>query len=572
MNLFNKNNSKNNEPKVVTTFKAGEGKKRIQPPKKNTGHGPFGDHKNRFPLDLSQSDAENFGPQEDLIDEILREKSAPAIVNLDNLGSISEEEELDIIIKELTPTGLKTPRHYTNYVKDTFTQAEALTIIGKTKHWSTNYSRFGYYQHDRALHTHLIGESGGGKSTLLLNMFAQDMYLGRGGMILDPHGDVAEDLLNRVPPWRIKDIAYLDFTDKSNYIGLNALQTFNNTQQQKQDAAESFIGLMKKQFGSSWGPNLENILRYSLLTLADTPGMTPLEIRPLLANNIFNMAIRKNIKDKAVSDWWEQKYDNMSGSAINQQTASLENKISQLIANNELRNILGQNKTTVDFTELMDTNKIVIVNLSKGHTSELLSNFVGTIIVSKVLGAALSRQGRIPEPDRVRFALMIDEFQNFCNEDFATILSEARKYGLSLTVAHQNMGQLSDLPLLKNSIENNVQNRIVYGIGPTDGKYMEKFMMPLSAADLVNLPNFNIAVKIRVDRQKTKAFTAITLPKLPLLENHDKIAQLVYQNSLKKYTKPRIECENEYNQRQDYGRDMLGKLSGDDTDTSTVLL
>ena len=564
MNIFNK---KNND-KEANKFTAGKGKRII--PKIETGEktNPFGDKRNLHPLDEVET---NTNIEGSLIDEILQSKEAPAVVSIDNLGEISSEKELEIISKELIPAGYNIPKICTNYVRDQFATPEACTIIGRTKHWSTNYAKFGYFQHDRALHTHLIGESGGGKSTLLLNMFAQDMYMGRGGMILDPHGDVAEDLLDRVPPWRIKDVVYLDFTDKSNFIGLNALQTFNGTAQQKQDAAESFIGLMKKQFGSSWGPNLENILRHSLLSLADVPGMTPLEIRPLLANNIFNRAVRSQIKDKAIAEWWVDKFDKMSGSMVSQQTSSIENKISQLISNQTLRNILGQSQTSVNFTELMDNNKIVIVNLSKGHTSELVSNFVGTILVSKVLGAALSRQGRVPEPDRVRFALMIDEFQNFCNEDFATILSEARKYGLSLTVAHQNMGQLSELPLLKNSIENNVQNRIIYGIGPTDGKYMEKFMSPLSGADLVNLPNFNIAVKIRVNRQKARAFTAVTLPKIEPFPEHKKIADLVYQNSLRKYTKPRIDCENEYNERQDYGREMLNNMNDDD-ESSAVLL
>lgn len=528
---------------------------------------PFGDKRKKYSIDTEVEKS-----SDSLIDEILKEKKTTAIIDLDNLGTLSEDAEFEILMKELTPQGMKIPKEYSNRVQDRFTASEALTTIGRTKHWSTDYNKFGYYQHDRALHTHIIGESGGGKSTLLLNMFAQDMWLNRGGMIIDPHGDVAEELLERVPPWRLKDVVYLDFTNKSNFIGLNALETFTGSQEEKQDAAENFIGLMKKQFGSSWGPNLENILRYSLLTLADTPGMTPLEIRPLLTNTLFNTAIRKNVKDRAIAEWWEQKFDKMSGSAITQQTASIENKISQLIANYVLRSILGQSTTTIDFTKLMDSGKIVIVNLSKGHTSGLVADFVGSILVSKVLGAALSRQGRIEEPDRIRFALMIDEFQNFCNEDFATILSEARKYGLSLTVAHQNMGQLAELPMLKNSIENNVQNRIVYGIGPQDGKYMEKFMLPLTASDLVALPQYNIAVKIRVDGQKARAFTAVTLPKIGLFPNHDKIKELVYNRSQKQFTKSRSDCEQEYNQRQEYGRDIIADLSDDDSGSSTILL
>lgn len=543
-------------------------KRRFEPINPNSSETPFGEKKVLFPIQETLEDDN----KEDLIDEILKEKKGPAIISSERLGEVTEDEELDIIAKELTPPTIKTPKFISNKVKDKTTAQEGLTILGRTKHWSTDYNKFGYYQHDRALHTHLIGESGGGKSTLLLNMFVQDMWNGRGGMILDPHGDVAENLLERVPPWRLKDVVYLDFTDKSNFIGLNALETFNDTQEEKQDATEAFISLMKKQFGSSWGPNLENILRYSLLTLAETPGMTPLEIRPLLSNTIFNAALRKNIKDKAVAEWWEQKFDKMSRNAINQQTASLENKISQLIANFVLRGILGQSRTTIDFSEIMDSGKIVIVNISKGHTSALVSEFVGSILVSKVLGASLSRQGRIEEPERERFALLIDEFQNFCNEDFATILSEARKYGLSLTVAHQNMGQLADLPTLKNSIENNVQNRIVYGIGPQDGKYMEKFMLPLTASDLINLPQYNIAVKIRVDGAKSKAFTAVTLPPIGLFPESQKIADLVYQRSLKKYTKPRIECEAEYNNRQNYGREVITNISEDDDGSSSILL
>ncbi len=561
-NPFNKK-----EENKGVSFTAGK-KKPIKPKIDiSSTQNPFGDKRKKYSIDTEVEKS-----SDSLIDEILKEKKTTAIIDLDNLGTLSEDAEFEILMKELTPQGMKIPKEYSNRVQDRFTASEALTTIGRTKHWSTDYNKFGYYQHDRALHTHIIGESGGGKSTLLLNMFAQDMWLNRGGMIIDPHGDVAEELLERVPPWRLKDVVYLDFTNKSNFIGLNALETFTGSQEEKQDAAENFIGLMKKQFGSSWGPNLENILRYSLLTLADTPGMTPLEIRPLLTNTLFNTAIRKNVKDRAIAEWWEQKFDKMSGSAITQQTASIENKISQLIANYVLRSILGQSTTTIDFTKLMDSGKIVIVNLSKGHTSGLVADFVGSILVSKVLGAALSRQGRIEEPDRIRFALMIDEFQNFCNEDFATILSEARKYGLSLTVAHQNMGQLAELPMLKNSIENNVQNRIVYGIGPQDGKYMEKFMLPLTASDLVALPQYNIAVKIRVDGQKARAFTAVTLPKIGLFPNHDKIKELVYNRSQKQFTKSRSDCEQEYNQRQEYGRDIIADLSDDDSGSSTILL
>lgn len=484
-------------------------------------------------------------------------------------------EELDRVIAEImTAEGLSVPRFARNYVTDNDRSPEAVSIIGRTNHPYSGFDKFGYYQHDRALHTHIIGRTGGGKSTLLENIVYQDIWFGRGGMYVDPHGDSAERMLHHIPPWRIKDTIYIDFGDKENLVGLNALEIHDVTSpEERQDAVDSVVDLLRRAV--SLDDNAVRLMKYlqkGLMSLAFVPepgtthsAMTPLEVMHLFTNATFRESVKRCITDRTLRDWWAQSFESMATPKIVDETQSLENRLSPILNDIYLTGVLGQNRTTLDLVDIMDSGKFIIVNLSKSNTSDTFRKMVGSILVSKVLKAALGRQRRMSESERLRFSLVIDEFQNFVTKDFATILEEARKYGLSLTVAHQSMGQLDDEPKLIKSLGTNIGNRLVYGVGAEDAKKLTGYMDPLSEKDVRGLPKHHIAAKLMINGEPNfPAFSAITLPPMKMLKSHDRIADIVTRRSIELYTTPSATAAKRYEDRKNLGTEVLESLGNDD--------
>lgn len=498
-------------------------------------------------------------------------------------GAAPPPGDLDAVVAEIVALeGLTPPRYARNFAKDSDMSPEAITIIGRTNHPYSGFEKFGYYQHDRALHTHLIGQTGGGKSTLLENIVYQDIWFGRGGMYIDPHGDSAVRMLHHVPPWRIKDTIYIDFGDKDNLVGLNALEIEDVSDPQiRQDAVNTVVELLRRAVNlDDSAVRLMKYLQKGLASLAFVPeaegslrgGMTPLEVMPLFLNASFREAVKRYITDQTLRDWWAQSFEGMLPAKIVEETQSLENRLSPILNDLYLTGVLGQSRTTLDIADAMDTGKFVIVNLSKGSTSDTFRKMVGSILVSKVLKASLARQRRLPEEERLRFALIVDEFQNFVTREFGEILEEARKYGLSLTIAHQTMGQLDHVPDIVKTLGTNIGNRLVYGVGYEDAVKMENYMEPLTKKDLAHLPTYHIAAKLRIDGQRNfPAFSGKTLPPMKMLRSHDRIAEIVTRRSIELYTTPAAVAAERYEERKNLGRDTLMAALGSDDSEFVVL-
>lgn len=492
--------------------------------------------------------------------------------------TISEDEALEkTIAKIMEIEGLTKPYYPPNCTKDTDKSPESITLLGETLHPYSNFARFGYYQHDRARHTHVMGTTGGGKSTLLENIVYQDIWFGRGGIYLDPHGDSAVQMLNHIPPWRIKDTIYLDFNDKQNFVGLNPLELKDpQNPWERQDAVDQVIHLLRRAVGlDGTAVRLMKYLTIGLSSLAFTPNMTILEIMPLFMNATFREAIKTNITDPELLQWWRQSFESLSPAQIVEETTSLENRIRPIINDVYVRGILGQNKTTLDFEDIMDTSKFLIVNLSKANTSEEFAKMFGTVLISRTLKAAEGRTLRFSgeaENQRRRFALIIDEFQNFLTGDIATSLEEARKYGLHLTLAHQTLGQVDEIPKIAKTLGTNIGNRLIYGVGRSDAKIMSEYMDPMTASDLANLPKWTMAAKIMIDQERSvRAFSALGIDRMKRLKSHKEIAKIVKDRSRALYTTPAEEVASQIETRRDISRAAILSAAVDDGESFLTL-
>lgn len=410
-----------------------------------------------------------------------------------------------------------------DFAKDCRQVPETLTVLGKSPE---DGSPEGYYQCDRALHTHLLGRTGGGKSTLLENIALQDMRAGRGGLYLDPHGDSAERLAAAAPAEAVQEgrVVYLDFgAEDKDLPALNPFEVEDVTSaESRQDAVDRAVDLLRRTV--TLDENAVRLMKYlskGLQTLAFIPeeegsvhgGATLLDLMPLFLNSGFREYAKRFVTDRSLRDWWSQSYESMSSSKVVEETMSLEGRLAPILCNLHLAAVIGEPRNTLDLAKAMDDGTYVIVNLAKAKTSDTFRKLVGSTLVSQVCMAALGRQRRMREEDRRRFNLFIDEFQNFLSSDFSAMLEEARKYGLAITIANQSMGQLEGEPRLVKTLATNIGNRIVYGVGYDDAQQMEPFMAPFTAATLMGLPAHHIAVRLMHDHSwGTPASELVTLP------------------------------------------------------------
>jgi DNA helicase HerA-like ATPase len=307
---------------------------------------------------------------------------------------------------------------------------------------------FGYYRgvkrpvcvsfKDRARHTYIIGKTGVGKSILLQDMAVQDIKAGHGVCVMDPHGDLIDDIVRRIPPERAEDVIYFDPSDGDRPMGLNLLEAKN--EEQKHFITSAIINLMYKLYDPQRtgiiGPRFEHAVRNAMLTIMCEPGATFVEIVRVLTDQKYVQELLPKVSDPIVRRYWTDQIAQTSDFHKSEVLDYIVSKFGRFITNKTMRNIIGQSKSSFDFREIMDTGKILLINLSKGKMGEENSSFLGLVLIPRILIAAMSRQ-EIPEADRRDFFLYVDEFQNFATPDFATILSEARKYHLSLTVANQ---------------------------------------------------------------------------------------------------------------------------------------
>jgi hypothetical protein len=382
-----------------------------------------------------------------------------------------------------------------------------INFFGMTNYRNQN-RRFGIKIDDRRRHMYLVGKTGMGKTTILENMVLNDIYAGHGIGVVDPHGDFAEKVLNYIPPHRINDIVYFNPSDIDYPIGFNILESVNPDY--KHLVASGLMGVFKKIWPDVWSARMEYILNNTILALLDFPGTTLLGINRLLADNEYRKRVIANLKDPVVKAFWQTEFASYSDKYKQEAVAPIQNKIGQFLSASIIRNIVAQVKSRINIREIMDTQKIFIMNLSKGRIGEDNSRLLGGMLITKIQLSAMERVDTI-EKDRRDFFLYVDEFQNFATESFANILSEARKYRLDLIMAHQYMEQLDEKVLA--AVIGNVGTMVTFRVGSSDAEILAKEFIPTFVEeDLVNLPKFHVYLKLMIDGVASRPFSAMTLP------------------------------------------------------------
>lgn len=412
-----------------------------------------------------------------------------------------------------------------------------ITLIGKTNFRNQN-KEYGIREEDRRRHVYIIGKTGMGKSTLLENMIFSDIRSGKGVGVIDPHGDLAEAVLRFVPKSRINDVIIFDPSDREFPIAFNVLEGKN--QEQRGLVASGLIGVIKKLNIDSWGPRLEHFLRNTILALVEAPDTTMLGITRMLVDRDYRSKVLHYVEDPMVQSFWRTEFDVLAPQKLAEAVGPIQNKVGQFLATPIIRNIVGQPKSTLNIRFAMDTGKIVIVNLSKGKIGEDNSSMLGSLLITKFQIDAMSRAD-IPEKERKDFSLFVDEFQNFATDSFATILSEARKYRLSLTMANQYVAQMPEE--VAAAVFGNVGSLAAFQVGVDDAKvFSEQFdEEKVAPIDLVNLPKYTVYNRILVDGMPTPTFSGATLPP-PELDSGEEVnarVQKIVRFSRQRYAKPR---------------------------------
>jgi len=374
----------------------------------------------------------------------------------------------------------------------------------------TNYrdirKRFGIKQKNRRGHMYIIGKTGTGKSTLIENMVISDIKTGNGLALIDPHGDLAEDVLNFVPKRRIDDVIYFNPADMEYPVAFNPLDSVHPEYHHL--VTSGLISVFKKVWSDFWGPRLEHILRHSILTLLEYPDSTLLDIPRLLTNKDFREHVLDFVTHQQVKDFWFFEFDKYSAWLRSEAISPILNKVGQFLTSKPLRNIVGQKKNTFRFRKVMDDGKIFIANLAKGKIGEDNCCLLGAMLVTMIQLAAMSR-ANIPENRRRSFYLYVDELHNFLTLSFADILSEARKYGLNLILSHQYIEQLDEK--IRAAIFGNVGTLISFRVGAEDARYLAReFYRVFEESDLVNLPNYHVYLKLLIDGVTSRSFSAVT--------------------------------------------------------------
>lgn len=402
---------------------------------------------------------------------------------------------------------------------------------------------------DRRRHTYIIGQTGTGKSILLENLAFQDMMDGRGFAFIDPHGDSAEALLGKVPKERVEDVIYFNPGDMTNPIGLNMFE-FDHPDQKDflvQEAINMLYGLYDPGHTGIVGPRLEHIFRNcALLLMADPAGGTFIDIPKLLIDEDFMKSKLKYVTDQTVLDFWTKEFPDSKRSNESGEVVSwVVSKFGPFISNDAMRNIIGQTKSGFNLRDIMDNNKILLVNLSKGKMGELNSKLLGIIFVMKFQAAAMGRADT-PEDQRVDFSLYVDEFQNFATESFESILSEARKYRLNLILGNQFMTQLTDK--IREAIIGNVGTVISGRIGITDADILvKKFAPTFDAEDLTKMPNYQSITSVMIHNVPSAPFSMSFLP--PMGQTNAQLSDALKRLSAAKYGRPRSQVEKEIFER-----------------------
>ncbi len=429
--------------------------------------------------------------------------------------------------------------------------ADDITLFAETN-FRNQKRKFGIKPDDRRRHFYVVGKTGMGKSTLLETMAIADINAGRGVGIIDPHGDLAEKLLDYIPEHRINDVVYFNPADDQYPVAFNPLEKVG--EEARHMIVSGLMGVFKKIWIDAWSARMEYILNNTLLAILEYPDQTLLGVLQMFSNKDYRKKIVDNLKDPVVKSFWVNEYAKYSQKFETEAVAPLQNKVGQFVSNPLIRNILGQQHSAINLRKIMDEGKILIANLSKGRIGEDNSALLGSMLITRIQLAAMSRVD-ILEKDRHDFFLSVDEFQNFATSSFASILSEARKYRLCLTIAHQYIGQLEqgDNSAVRDAVFGNVGTMLVFRVGAEDAEALEKEFEPeFMVNDFVNLPRGNVYLKLMVNGITSRPFSATVLltPPKPgisyakqIIENSRRLYATKYEVVNEKITKELFAAE-----------------------------
>lgn len=417
-----------------------------------------------------------------------------------------------------------------------------LTVLGESV-FHGQRMQFGIRPDDRRRHIYVIGKTGMGKSTLLENMIFSDIVSGKGIGVIDPHGDLIEAILRFVPKHRSNDVVLFDPADREYPISFNMLECKNPDQRSL--ICSGLMSVFTKLWPEAFSGRMEHILRNTLLALLENEGSSMLGILRMFGDDAFCKKMVSNISDPVVKSFWETEYAGWTDKYRTEAVAAIQNKIGQLLTTPLIRNIVGQVKSTLDIRHAMDTGKIVLVNLSKGKLGEDTSAFIGSMLVTKFQIDAMSRAD-IPEKERRDFYLYVDEFQNFATKSFATILSEARKYRLALTMAHQYVGQLvigQNDSSLRDAVFGNVGSMVSFQVGSDDAEDLSiQFEEMVSQNDILSLPKYHAYIRLMIDGVSSKPFSVSTLAP-PVFEQDANRVEILRSLSRERYAQKRADVE-----------------------------
>jgi hypothetical protein len=433
-----------------------------------------------------------------------------------------------------------------------------ISLIGQTT-YRNERKAFGIKRIDRRRHVYAIGKTGVGKSRFLELLMIADIEYNKGFCLIDPHGDLADAVLRHIPKDRIKDVVYVDPANRDFPIAFNPLE-YTTDYEKRQHIAFFFISIFKKIFAADWNERMEHILRYIILALLETPDSNVLGITRILSDTTYRHRVINQLQDPVVKQFWANEFSSWNEQYATQAIVPILNKVGQFISNPIIRNIVGQQKNSLDFESFMNTGKIVIINVSKGKLGEDNAALLGSMFITKIQQAALAR-ANIPEKERRDFYFYIDEFQNFATEAFKSILSESRKYHLNLTIAHQYIDQLNDE--IKSSVFGNVSSFFIFTIGGDDAAYLEKEFAPtFSADDIIKLETREMYVKMSINGRTTLPFSAKTLttkdPRFNFLPD-------IIANTQTKYANNRVAVERSIEKWQ-HATGLMSEEAGSNSD------
>ena len=424
-----------------------------------------------------------------------------------------------------------------------------INFFGVTNFRNTQ-KKFGIKLDDRRRHFYAVGKTGMGKTEMLKNMAIQDIQGGNGMGFIDPHGEAAEEILHFVPSSRVNDVIYFNPADTDYPIAFNVMERVDP--EHRHLVASGLMSVFKKVWPDVWSARMEYILNNAILALLEYPGSTLLGINRMLSDVEYRAKVIEKISDSVVKAFWTQEYARYTQRYEVEATAAIQNKVGQFISNPLIRNIVGQTKSSIDMREVMDGQKILILNLAKGRIGEDNSRLLGAMLVTKLQLAAMSRVD-IPEEERKDFFLYIDEFQNFASDSFVNILSEARKYRLALILSHQYVAQLGTgtETKVKDAVFGNVGTMVVFRVGAEDAEFLEmEFTPDFIAEDFVNLGKYNIYVKLMIDGIAGRPFSANTIPPIvfPYENQEDSPKETIIKVSRERYSVSRAFVEEKITQ------------------------